>query len=101
MNNKDILEHASAYLKANFPGLMAESVICFLVLIDLEEGATVGDVARAVGMTEPDCYHYIAQLNVGSGAGLIRLENSGDGRNHVYLTPLGDAGKKAVLAAFS
>lgn len=101
MSNKDILEHASAYFKSNFPSLMAESIVAFLVLIDLPEGSTVGDVARAVGMTEPQCYHFIAQLNIGGGAGLVRLENSGDGKNHIYLTELGMAAKQAVSAAFT
>jgi len=101
MSNKDILEHATRYFKANYPGLMAESIVSFLVLIDLGEGATVGDVARAVSMTEPQCYHYIAQLNIGSGAGLVKLENAGDGKNYVHLTDLGEAAKQAVQAAFA
>ncbi len=101
MSNKNILEHATAYFKAHYPGLMAESVIAFLVLIDLDEAATVGDIARALGMTEPKCYPYVAQLNIGSGAGLVRLENPGDGRNFVHLTEQGEAAKQAVLAAFA
>jgi len=101
MSNKDILEHASAYFKLHYPNLMAESIISFLVLIDLGDGATVGDVARGIGMTEPQCYHFIAQLSAGSGAGLVSLENTGDGKNYVHLTGPGEAAKQAVLAAFA
>ena len=100
MDNKNTLERASAYFKAHFPSLMAESIVAFLVLIDLDEGASVGDIARAIGMTEPQCYHFIAQLNIGSGAGLLRLENTGDGKNLVHLTDAGQAAKQAVQAAF-
>lgn len=101
MSNKDILEHAAAYFKRAYPNLMAESIISFLVLIDLDEGATVGDIARAVGMTEPQCYHFITPLGIGAGAGLVSLENTGDGKNHVHLTALGEEAKQAVQAAFS
>jgi hypothetical protein len=100
MSNKNILEHATKYFKIYYPGLMAESIVSFLVLIDLDEAATVGAVARAVGMTEPQCYHFIAQLNIGGGVGLVRLENTGDGKNYIHLTDQGEAAKAAVQSAF-
>lgn len=101
MSNKEILQHATAFFKQHYPGLTAESIICFLVLVDLEEGATVGQVAGAVGMAEPSCYQHMAQLTAGAGAGLVSFQNSGDGKNHVYLTDTGKAAKEAVQAAFS
>jgi len=101
MSNKEILERATSYIKGNFPGLLAESVVAFLVIIDMDDGASVGEVARALGMTEPQCYQFISQLNIGSGAGLVRLENSGDGKNLIHLTDIGQATKQAVQAAFS
>jgi hypothetical protein len=101
MSNKEILEHASRYFKQNYPGLTAESVVCFLVLIDLGDDSTVGDVARAVGMAEPSCYQHMAQLTAGVGAGLVTLQNTGDGKNYVLLTEQGNAAKQAVLAAFT
>lgn len=101
MSNKEILQHATAFFKQHYPGLTAESVICFLVLVDLGDGATVGQVASAVGMAEPNCYQHMAQLTAGIGAGLISFQNSGDGANHVHLTDAGMAARDAVQAAFS
>jgi len=101
MTNKDTLETAAAYFKATYPNLLAESIIAFLVLIELGDGASVGEVARAIGMTEPQCYHFLGQLNTGSGAGLISLENTGDGKSLIHLTGAGQAAKEAVQAAFA
>lgn len=99
MNNKAILEQASAYFKTHHPGLTAEAIICFLVMIDLSE-PTVGDIARAVGMTEPVAYQHISMLSP-SGAGLISLVNAGDGRNRVTLTDQGEAAKAAIRTALA
>jgi len=101
MSNKEILQHAAAFFKQAYPALTAEAVVCFLVLIDVGEGATVGDVARAVGMTEPSCYQHMAQLTAGVGAGLVSFTNTGDGKNHVHLTETGKAAKQAIQAAFN
>jgi DNA-binding transcriptional ArsR family regulator len=97
VNNKAILEQASAYFKSHHSGLSAEAIICFLVMIDLRT-PTVGDIARAVGMTEPQAYQHISMLTP-SGAGLVSLVNAGDGRNMVNLTPTGNAARAAILAA--
>ncbi|WP_420429669.1 hypothetical protein [Kordiimonas sp.] len=97
MSNKAVLEHAASYFKAQYPGLTAEAIICFLVVVDLNE-PTVGDVARAVGMTEPQAYQHISMLTP-SGAGIIQLQNEGDGRNIVLLTEAGLAAKAAIEAA--
>ncbi|WP_262689949.1 MarR family transcriptional regulator [Kordiimonas aestuarii] len=99
MSNKSILEQASAYFKSHHPGLAAESIICFLVLIDLGE-PTVGEIARAVGMTEPQAYQHISTLSA-SGAGLIALVNAGDGRNIITLTGPGQAARAAILSALA
>jgi hypothetical protein len=99
VSNKAILEQASTYFKSHHPGLSAEAIICFLVTIDLGE-PTVGEVARAVGMTEPHAYQHISTLSP-SGAGLINLVNTGDGRNAVSLTPTGKAARAAILAALA
>ncbi|WP_417451504.1 hypothetical protein [Kordiimonas sp.] len=99
MSNKSILEQASAYFKSHHPGLTAEAIICFLVMIDLGE-PTVGEVGRAVGMTEPQAYQHISMLTA-SGAGLITLVNAGDGRNTISLTPPGQAAKAAILSALA
>jgi len=101
MSNKDILEHAAAYFKNNHSHLTAESVVCFLVLIDLGDGCSVGEVANAVGMTEAECYRQLAQLNVGAGAGLVSLENLGGGKNIIRLSHDGLRAKQALEAAFS
>jgi len=101
MSNKDILESAAAYFKRHHPHLTAESIVCFVVLIDLGDGCTVGDVARAVGMAEPECYRQLAQLNVGSGEGLLKLENTGDGSNRVSLSDRGQTAQQALEAAIS
>jgi len=101
MSDRDILEHAAAYFKSNHPHLTAESIVCFLVLIDLGDGCSVAEVARAVGMSEPNCHRQMAQLNVGSGAGLVALENMGDGRNIVHLSTDGEITKNALESAFS
>jgi len=101
MTNKDTLESAAAYFKGSYPNLLAESIVAFLVLIDLGDGASVGDVSRALGMTEPQCYHFMTQLNTGNGAGLVSLENTGDGTNLIHFTGAGQAAKEAVLAALA
>lgn len=100
MDNKAILEHAATYFKRTYPGLTAEAIVCFLVLIDMDRNPTVGDVARGVGMTEPQAYHHLSELTAGVGAGLVTLENLGDGRNYVHLTGIGMEAKKAVQALF-
>ncbi len=100
MDNKAILEHAAGYFKRTYPGLTAEAIVSFLVLIDLPKTPTVGDVARNVGMAEPQTYHHLSELATGVGPGLINLENTGDGRNLVHLTGLGEEAKKQIKAAF-
>lgn len=97
VSNKAILERASSYFKSHHPGLSAEAIICFLVMIDLGE-PTVGAVARAVGMTEPQAYQHISTLSP-SGAGLVSLINAGDGRNVITLSRTGEEAKAAILAA--
>ncbi len=97
MSNKAVLEQAASYFKTQYPGLTAEAIICFLVVVDLNE-PTVGDVARAVGMTEPQAYQHISMLTP-SGAGIVQLQNAGDGRNVVHLTEAGMAAKSAIEAA--
>lgn len=99
MNNTAILQQASSYFKSHHPGLSAEAIVCFLVVIDLGE-PTVGEVGRVVGMTEPNAYQHISALSP-SGAGLVSLSNAGDGKNHIRLTPVGDAAKAAITAALS
>ncbi|PCI62453.1 MAG: hypothetical protein COB37_07010 [Kordiimonadales bacterium] len=104
MSNKQILEHASAYFKSNFPKLEAEAIICFLVFMDLGDGASVGDVARGVGMTEPGCYHFLTQLTGGSGVaagvGLVSFENAGGGKTLLHMTDLGQSASDAVQQSF-
>ncbi len=97
VSNKAILEQASSYFKSHHPGLSAEAIICFLVMIDMGD-VTVGAVARAVGMTEPQAYQHISTLSP-SGAGLINLVNAGDGRNVISFSAQGEAAKAAILAA--
>lgn len=87
MSNKSILEAATAAFKKDYPGLTAEAIICFLVTMDLDD-PTVGDIARAVGMTEPSAYQHMSMLTA-SGAGLIVFINQGDGRNQVKMTDRG------------
>jgi len=100
MDNKAILERAANFFKQSHPNITAEAVVCFLVLIDLDRNPTVGDIARGVGMAEPQAFHHLAELSTGAGAGLISLENLGDGRNYVHLTEAGLIAKKTVQAAF-
>ncbi|NVJ97228.1 MAG: helix-turn-helix transcriptional regulator [Alphaproteobacteria bacterium] len=99
MSNKAILEQATVIFKRDYPGLSAEAIICFLVTMDLGQ-PTVGDVARAVGMTEPTAYQHLSLLT-GSGAGLIVLINTGDGRNQIQLTDKGQAVAAAVNQALA
>lgn len=99
VNNKAILEQASSYFKTHHPGLTAEAIICFLVTLSVAE-PTVGEVARTVGMTEPQAYQHISMLSP-SGAGLISLVNAGDGRNLITLTPEGEAAKAAIMNALA
>ena len=100
MSNQKILEHACAYFKSNFPKLEAEAIVCFLVFMDLGDGASVGDVARGVGMTEPGCYHFLTQLTEGKGSGLVSFENTGDGKTLLHMTPLGQSASDAVQQSF-
>lgn len=100
MDNKAILEHATSYFKRSYPGLTAEAIVCFLVLIDMDRNPTVGDVARGVAMAEPQAYHHLSELTAGGGAGLLTLENLGDGRNYVHLTDAGKIAKKSIQALF-
>lgn len=88
MGNKEILQEVTTVFKRTYPGLSAEAIICFLVALDLDS-PTVGDIARAVGMTEPAAYQHLSLLTA-SGAGLVSLENTGDGRNLVHLTDAGN-----------
>lgn len=87
MSNKEILGQVTNLIKGQYPGLTAEAIICFIVTLDLQD-PTVGDVARAVGMTEPAAYQHMSMLT-SSGAGLVALVNTGDGRNLVELTDTG------------
>ncbi len=98
LGNKAVLEQIASYFKDHFPGLTAEAIICFLVVIDFEQ-PSVGDVARSVGMTEPDAYHHMSLLG-GSGAGLINFVNAGDGRNLIMLTDIGLLVKNNLIALF-
>ena len=97
VSNKTILEQASSYFKSHHPGLSAEAIICFLVMIDLGE-PTVGAVASAVSMSEPQAYQHISTLSP-SGAGLVAVVNAGDGRNVVTLSDTGKEARAAILAA--
>lgn len=99
MSNQETLQHATRYFKQYYSSLPAEAVVCFLVRIGLEDGASISDVASMTGMAEPTCYQYLAQLTVGVGAGLIRFENIGAGKVVIHLTPAGEAAKEAVLNA--
>lgn len=101
MDSKTILEAASGYFKKAYPGLTAEAVVCFLVIMGMDEGPTVGDVARALGMTEPDTYHHLTLLTSGKGAGLISLENTGDGRSVIHVTEEGKAIEANIQTMFS
>ena len=101
MSNQKILEHASTFFKANYSNLTAEAIVCFLVLLDLDRNPTVGDIARGVGMAEPQTFHHLSELTAGGGAGLISLENTGDGRNFVHLTDIGTIAKQSIEASFT
>jgi len=99
VSNKAILQQAVAIFKERYPGLTAEAIICFIVASSLDT-PTVGDVARAVGMTEPAAYQHISMLTA-SGAGLVALHNAGDGRNIISLSAAGEQLKALIDANVS
>lgn len=100
MSNKAVLQQAVAIFKQQYPGLTAEAIICFIIIASSSEKPTVGDVARATGMAEPTAYQHISMLT-GRGAGLVTLENAGDGRNHVQLSSAGEQLKSLIDANVS
>lgn len=98
MSNKSVLEQAAFIFKSQYPGLSAEAIICFLVILDLES-PTVGQVAQAVGMTEPQAYHFLSELG-STGAGLVKFVNRGDGANICQITQAGLQARTSIQAAF-
>lgn len=101
MDNKKTLEHAAEYFKKAYPGLTAEAVVCFLVLVDLEGRPTVTDIAQSVRMTEQDIQLHLALMEPSSGAGLVSVESQGDGKIFVHLTDAGVSAKNAIQTSFS
>jgi DNA-binding transcriptional ArsR family regulator len=99
VSDKDILQQAVSVFKRSYPGLTAEAIICFIVASDLED-PTVGQIAQAVGMTEPQAYQHISMLT-SSGVGLVTLQNTGDGRNVILLSALGLQLKANIDASIS
>ncbi|MCJ9429696.1 hypothetical protein [Kordiimonas marina] len=99
MSNKSVLEQAAFLFKSQYPSLTAEAIICFLMILDLDD-PTVGKVAQAVGMTEPQAYHFISELG-STGAGLIKFVNRGDGANVCELTQAGMQARTSVQTALA
>ncbi|WCL55183.1 hypothetical protein [Gimibacter soli] len=97
MSDREMLKQASGFFKSHYPGLMPEAIVAFLFIAGSEKQLTVGDVARALGMTEPDAYKHISHLAVGRGAGLVQLANLGEGRNGISLTETGMTARADIL----
>lgn len=92
MNKNALLKKAVDVLKSDYPGLTPEAVVCFLFIM-AQDGLTVGDVARTIGLTEPIAYRHLSELQK---VGFIQLENRGDGSNLIHLTEDGRALSGAV-----
>ncbi|TNE67742.1 MAG: hypothetical protein EP335_00525 [Alphaproteobacteria bacterium] len=99
MSNKSVLEHVAYIVKSQHPGLSAEAIVSFLIILDLGE-PTVAQVANMVGMTEPKLFQHLSMLTT-SGGGLIQLINNGDGSNSVRLTARGQQLRAQVASSFS
>jgi len=99
MSDKDLLKQASGFFKSHYPGLVPEAIVAFLYVAGAEKELTVGDVARALGLTEPDAHKHLSQIATGRGVGLVHMVNMGEGRNGVALTELGEATRTEILQA--
>lgn len=87
MSNQALFKAAVDQIKADYPALAPEAVISFLLVCSMT-GETVGKIAQAAQMTEPETYRHIADLQ---RLGLVGLENVGTGANLVNLTEAGRA----------
>ncbi len=87
--NDELFKRLTGHFKSSYPALTAESMVAFMVASGADGDQTVGDIARVMGMMEPQVYQHLSALAPGRGVGLVTLINVGDGSNKVVLTPLG------------
>lgn len=88
MLQKELLVQSVSILREMVPGVSPEAAVSFLVL-GSHGNMKVGELARTVGLTEPDAYRFLKDLT--GQHGLVRMENMGDGSNMLLLTPAGQA----------
>ncbi|WP_374763367.1 hypothetical protein [Yunchengibacter salinarum] len=99
MFDSTLFKKAANYFRASFPNVTPEAVVSFLYVAG-KDRPTAGDVARALGLSEPEAYRHLSLLSEGRGVGLLHFTNMGDGRNAVGLTEAGKAAVKGLEGAF-
>ena len=88
-SNKELIGAITNHIKASYPQLTAEAIVCFLIVAGAKKQMTASEVAAVIGMAEPQTYQHLSSMAPGKGSGLISLINVGDGTNKVQLTPKG------------
>lgn len=97
MQQKELFKAAVLAVKAQFPALDPEAVICLLVLFG-NEGKTVGKISEYVGMTEPETYRHLSVLQ---RSDIATLHNTGTGSNEVFLSEHGKQVREQIQQAVS
>lgn len=97
MSNREILEAATNVLKLRYPSLNAESMVAFMVIADHDE-PTIGEIAVAIGLSDPQVFQYMAPLRA---AGLVNLQAHATGSNSIILTERGEEAKQAIAEIFA
>lgn len=100
MRDNEILGQAAAFFKRNYPGLSPEAIVAFFVAAD-KSGATIGEIAGAVGVPETKLFEHLGTMREGSGAGLVSIQPLDGGRNAVVLTDRGEQAKADFLATLA
>ncbi len=98
-SDQKVLETVAGFFKANYPGLTAETVACFVILTDLGGSASMLDIGRALQMPWEDVHQHLGLLAVDGGAGLVNCTRDEEGVYVGILTEEGiDAQNQIALA---
>lgn len=100
MREHEMLQHAAAYFKTNYPGLGPEAVVAFMSIL-YKDHAVVADVASTLGVDEAVAGQYLVPLLDAGGAGLISMKAAAGGGNSVHLTGRGMNAKSAIEDAIN